>query len=131
MVFLQQLARKLEEVLIQTYLQQFFDEFDNLLRNDRDDDAGRLYSLVARLPDGLDNMKSIFENHVFHQGLSAIEKCQESADSVSGLTRLQLIACELYQFMPDSACPVPLGPYWSLIHCCNHCRILRFMLKHY
>jgi cullin 1 len=75
------LARKLEEVLIQTYLQQFFDEFDNLLRNDRDDDAGRLYSLVARLPDGLDNMKSIFENHVFHQGLSAIEKCQESADS--------------------------------------------------
>ena len=83
MVFLQQLARKLEEVLIQTYLQQFFDEFDNLLRNDRDDDAGRLYSLVARLPDGLDNMKSIFENHVFHQGLSAIEKCQESADSVS------------------------------------------------
>ena len=73
----------MEEVLIQTYLHQFYDEFDNLLKNDRDDDAGRLYSLVARLPDGLEQMKSIFERHVFQQGLSAVEKCQESADSVS------------------------------------------------
>lgn len=70
-------------VLIQTYLQRFYDEFDGLLRSDRDADVARMYSLVARLPTGLEQMKMVFDAHVLQRGTTAIDKCQEAAASVS------------------------------------------------
>ena len=80
-----QLARKCEEVLIQTYLHRFYDEFDGLLRNDRDSDVARMYSLVARLPSGLEQMKLVFDAHVLQRGTTAIDKCQDAAANVSGM----------------------------------------------
>ena len=69
--------------MIQTYLQRFYDEFDGLLRSDRDTDVARMYSLVARLPTGLDQMNMVIEAHVLQRGTTAIDKCQEAAASVS------------------------------------------------
>ncbi len=46
-------------------------------------DLGRMYQLVSRIQDGLGELKSLLESHIFNQGLAAIEKCGESAINVS------------------------------------------------
>lgn len=40
-------------------------------------DLHRMYSLLARIPDGLNPLRSRFELHVKKAGLSAIEKIAE------------------------------------------------------
>ena len=42
-----------------------------------------MYSLVYRIPHGLDNLKTLLEEHIHSQGLKAIDKCGESAIGVS------------------------------------------------
>ena len=42
-----------------------------------------MYSLVSRIQDGLGELKSLLETHIFNQGLAAIEKCGDSALNVS------------------------------------------------
>ena len=69
-------------MLIQNYLQQFYKEFELLLKDHRDEDIGRMYSLVSRLPDGLVQMKEIFEVHVLNQGWLALEKNKDAATNV-------------------------------------------------
>ena len=46
-------------------------------------DLGRMYSLVARIPDGLGELRVLLENHICNQGLNAIEKCGDQAFNVS------------------------------------------------
>ena len=46
-------------------------------------DLGRMYQLVSRIQDGLGELKSLLESHIYNQGLAAIEKCGESALNVS------------------------------------------------
>ena len=46
-------------------------------------DLARMYTLVSRIQDGLGELKSLLENHIYTQGLAAIEKCGESALNVS------------------------------------------------
>lgn len=41
-----------------------------------------MYSLVARIPDGLGELRSLLEQHIASQGLAAIEKCGEAAHNV-------------------------------------------------
>ena len=46
-------------------------------------DLGRMYQLVSHVADGLGKLKSLLEKHICNQGLSAIDKCGESALNVS------------------------------------------------
>ena len=41
-----------------------------------------MYTLVSRVPDGLNELKSRFETHVHSQGLAAVEKIGETATNV-------------------------------------------------
>lgn len=95
-------------VLIQTYLHRFYDEFDGLLRSDRDTDVARMYSLVARLPSGLEQMKMVFDAHVLQRGTTAIDKCQEAAANVSmnGIQG-QRSVCVMFQALPMAPPPGP------------------------
>lgn len=47
-------------------------------------DLSRMFSLVSRVPKGLEELRDRFESHVHSQGLAAVEKCGEVAMSVSG-----------------------------------------------
>jgi len=42
-----------------------------------------MYQLVSHVSDGLGKLKSLLEKHICTQGLSAIEKCGDSALNVS------------------------------------------------
>lgn len=69
-----ELAKKCEKVLIERHLEIFHYEFQNLLDSDKNDDLGRMYQLVSRIQDGLRELKSLLETHIYNQGQAAIEK---------------------------------------------------------
>ncbi|KAJ5247522.1 cullin-1, partial [Penicillium chermesinum] len=54
-----------------------------LLDNERQEDLARMYSLLSRIKEGLDPLRSTFEAHVRSAGLAAIEKVKSEGDESS------------------------------------------------
>lgn len=50
--------------------------------SDKNIDLGRMYQLVARIPNGLGELRNLLESHIANQGLAAIDKCGDSAANV-------------------------------------------------
>ncbi|CCO26304.1 Cullin-1 Short=CUL-1 [Rhizoctonia solani AG-1 IB] len=79
------LIGKCEDVLIREHSEKMQDDFQNLLDYDKDEDLQRMYSLLARIPEGLDPLRKKFEEHVKKAGLAAIAKLHgEAANSPGG-----------------------------------------------
>ena len=68
-----------EKELIENHLEIFYTEFKNLLNDNKNDDLARMYQLVSRVPNGLDELKKLLEAHIAEKGRAAIEGCGESA----------------------------------------------------
>ncbi|KAI6782101.1 uncharacterized protein J7T54_002338 [Emericellopsis cladophorae] len=70
------LKKTCNQALIADHQVLMRDEFQMLLDNEREDDMARMYNLLARIPDGLDPLRSRFETHVRKAGLNAVHKIQ-------------------------------------------------------
>jgi cullin 1 len=77
----QPLISKCEQVLIRERAALMWDSFQGLLDSDRDEDLQRMYSLLSRIPEGLEPLQKKFEEHVEKTGLAAISKLVGEAGS--------------------------------------------------
>ncbi|KAF0477803.1 Cullin-domain-containing protein [Gigaspora margarita] len=69
-----------ETVLVKNHTDIMWDEFQNLLNLDKMDDLNRMYSLLSRITDGLEPLRTRFEEHVRKAGLNAIEKVADQVN---------------------------------------------------
>lgn len=76
------LKKACNQVLIADHSALLRDEFQVLLDNDREDDMARMYSLLSRIPEGLDPLRSRFEAHVRKAGLAAVAKVASDAEKL-------------------------------------------------
>jgi len=73
------LIKTCEEVLIKNHMDSFHQEFQSMLDDGRHANLSLIYRLVSRIPNGLDRLKVILEDHIVAQGLARIEKCGQAA----------------------------------------------------
>jgi cullin 1 len=68
------LISKCEHVLIRDHSELMWESFQSLLDFDKDEDLQRMYSLLSRIPEGLEPLRKRFEEHVKRAGLAAVAK---------------------------------------------------------
>ncbi|KAH7128235.1 Cullin [Dendryphion nanum] len=76
------LMRTCEKALITEHSGALREEFQVLLDHDKQEDLGRMYKLLARIPEGLDPLRNRFETHVRKAGLAAVEKVSQEGDNL-------------------------------------------------
>ncbi|KAF2101817.1 cullin [Rhizodiscina lignyota] len=76
------LMRTCEQSMIAAHSITLREEFQNLLDHDRQEDLGRMYKLLARIPDGLDPLRNKFETHVRKAGLAAVERVAADGENM-------------------------------------------------
>ena len=79
---MQPLMKCCEQALIAKHATVLRDEFQVLLNNDREEDMARMYKLLARIPEGLDPLRTRFEAHVRRAGHLAVEKVADQGDNL-------------------------------------------------
>ncbi|KAJ7057195.1 Cullin [Mycena amicta] len=67
-----ELVGKCESVLLRAHAPRMWEAFQALLDFDADEDLQRMYSLLARIPEGLEPLRRKFEAHVKAAGLGAV-----------------------------------------------------------
>ncbi|KAG5513172.1 hypothetical protein PMAC_001542 [Pneumocystis sp. 'macacae'] len=72
-----------DHVFIQNHSELLQNEFQNILNSDRQEDMTRIYTLLSRIPNGVNPLKINFEAHVCKEGLLAVEKI--ASDSTNSL----------------------------------------------
>lgn len=70
------------KALIADHSAMLRDEFQVLLENDREEDMARMYSLLSRIPDGLEPLRLKFEAHVRNAGLNAVTKIASDTEKL-------------------------------------------------
>jgi len=71
---LEPLLKACDKVLIEKHLETFENEFQLMLKADKDEDLGRMFELVSRIPGGLNKFMELLEAHIEEVGLGQIEK---------------------------------------------------------
>lgn len=69
------------DVLVTAHSALLRDEFQVLLDNERQEDLARMYSLLSRIKEGLDPLRTVFESHVRRAGLAAVDKVASDSEN--------------------------------------------------
>eukprot|EP00127_Corallochytrium_limacisporum_P004999 Clim_evm22s196 gene=Clim_evmTU22s196 len=77
----EKLLKACKDVLISERIEKFYDEFKVLLENDMNTDLARMYSLLFRVPNGLNKCQESFQEHIIRQGNLAINANLENAST--------------------------------------------------
>lgn len=77
----ERLIRIVEKELISEHIESFYREFQTILSLGKHDNLSLIYHLVLRVPEGLNRLKRLLEEHICDQGLDKIEKCGAAACS--------------------------------------------------
>jgi len=117
---LRKLSSTVESVLVTSHLEVLHAEFQNLLRDDKNEDLGRMYSLVNRIPEGLTELRNLLENHIYQQGLAAVDRCGEGVSNEPSLyVRTILAVHHKYQQLTQSAFAGDVGFVAALDKACG------------
>eukprot|EP01103_Thecamoeba_quadrilineata_P016403 TRINITY_DN5475_c0_g1_i1.p1 TRINITY_DN5475_c0_g1~~TRINITY_DN5475_c0_g1_i1.p1 ORF type:complete len:777 (-),score=188.69 TRINITY_DN5475_c0_g1_i1:66-2258(-) len=74
-----ELTKRLHKVLIEHHKDTVQSEFPKLLQNDKNEDLGRMYSLLCHI-NALDPLRQAFEQYVHKVGLASVESVQRDTD---------------------------------------------------